>query len=327
MATCSKCHREPDETYALAKCDQCACMLCSECSKLSASEHRGVTVKKRSPCVSYRCTDCVTKVKNPSNTLSTPDIQGTITKAIKTGMEELKLSFIKSFEANTKKVEEQYAKLYSQNRTIIGNTAKLMDHNLGDKPMHTAEATELEELKRALDTLSSKYEAQQAEVLNLKNELARMQHIMMPKQDNAPTHRGITSQQNNPPLHNKNVAVVGQKKTTDKLVASTPQTSIFVSKISLEIAELDLVEYLKNNFGHEQKFTVESLEVKSGEYKAFKIMANKNLEDNLLNPNNWPENIIIKKFTFFRAHHPHSVMPNNRQPKRFNHSNNFQPRR
>lgn len=253
------------------------------------------------------------------------DIQATLTKAIKAATEELKLSFNKSFETSSKKLEEQYTKLYSQNRTIIGSTAKL--EHLGTKPVPTTEVTELEKLKRALDALATKYEAQQAEVLSLKDQLKSIQHKLS-KQTNASPHLG-PSTQNDPPLNSlpqrKNVSIVGKKKAVDnKLVASTPQTSIFVSKISLEIADSDLVEYLKNNFGDDQKFTVETLEVKSGEYKAFKIIANKNLEENLLNPNNWPENIIIKKFTFFRAHQPYSAGSNYRQPRRLNSNNNSQ---
>ena len=64
MAVCNECNAEETKSYAHAKCDRCGLLLCLNCSKLTASELKGVTVKERSPCVRYNCKNCILTTKD-----------------------------------------------------------------------------------------------------------------------------------------------------------------------------------------------------------------------------------------------------------------------
>lgn len=116
------------------------------------------------------------------------------------------------------------------------------------------------------------------------------------------------------------ISIIGEKKSDNvpgNLKASTPLTTISVSKVSLDVTGTDLLEYLRASFGQNVKFNIENTDVKSGEYKAFKVMAPKELEENLLQPNNWPQGIAVKKFTLFHAHNQRSGHSTYNQRKHF----------
>lgn len=332
MVSCSKCKSEAVDTYALAKCDQCAILLCIECSKLTASEHRGITVKKRSAGITYHCIECLSK----SNTtgycgLSKAELQTMVSRTIQAEMADLKTFLNKHTEVNAGGMKDVAEELRGQSKIITGMAAALQEI----KPIEK-QSNELEILRKEFKSLGKKYEAQQAELKLLrediksvralredyesnklelellKKDLAKFQKILAQnnskpnsnsKNDSNPAlfHlESITPTAREKSFQTKSGRVVGQRKDCDKLVASTPQTSVLISKVSLDIDSKDLKDYLHNTFGPEERFAIEPLVVKSGEYKSFKVMTRRVLEDALLNPQNWPENIEVKKFSFFR---------------------------
>nr|CAI5828614.1 unnamed protein product [Callosobruchus analis] len=99
MVVCSKCSAEEMETYAHAKCDECGVLLCVNCSNLSASEHKGITLKKRSPCVRYSCCECLKLLKNEAKTKSKQnigDIEASLLKAMQKRFDEMKEDLLKN---------------------------------------------------------------------------------------------------------------------------------------------------------------------------------------------------------------------------------------
>lgn len=58
MAFCSKCSGTETDSYGLARCDKCLNLFCNKCSGVTASEHKGVALKKRSPNIIYLCNEC-----------------------------------------------------------------------------------------------------------------------------------------------------------------------------------------------------------------------------------------------------------------------------
>ena len=94
MAACCKCNvvEESIDTYQLAKCDVCGIMLCLNCSTLSASEHKNVTVKKRSPCVKNSCKECnVTNKADGYVKAICTEVKNSIMKILQKCFDELKV--------------------------------------------------------------------------------------------------------------------------------------------------------------------------------------------------------------------------------------------
>lgn len=99
MVSCSKCNAEETETYAHAKCDECNVLLCVNCSNLSASEHKGITLKKRSPCVRYSCCECLKSMKDENRgkiRRSIGDIETSLLKAMQKGFDDIRADFSKT---------------------------------------------------------------------------------------------------------------------------------------------------------------------------------------------------------------------------------------
>ena len=225
---------------------------------------------------------------------------------------------IKGLQTITNKMDH-ITKVITASTQTNQDIKKLEQTVMKTKDRHVSCDSELTKLKNALDDVTEKFNAQKNEISCLRNELSVISNKMnkaveqintlvsTPSTSNASKPSTSKTEHLNKDIGNikahqaKNTGIIiGQKKTNEKLVASIPQTSLFVSKISLEVNETDLLEYLNKNFGPNEKFKVEKVAVKSEEYNAYKITARKELEDNLLNANNWPENISINKFTFFR---------------------------
>lgn len=98
-------------------------------------------------------------------------------------------------------------------------------------------------------------------------------------------------------------AITGTKVTNGAGISAAtilPKTAIFVRKLANDVSKDNLLQYLHDTFGNEEQFTLEELNSKSGDYKCFKIVANNDLETALLDPENWPIDVEIKKFQSFR---------------------------
>ena len=59
-------------------------------------------------------------------------------------------------------------------------------------------------------------------------------------------------------------------------------------------------DYLKSTFGADREFKIEEMTVRSGSYCCFRVEADLDLLNSLLDPQNWVEGVTVKKFRFFR---------------------------
>ncbi|CAG9762186.1 unnamed protein product [Ceutorhynchus assimilis] len=97
-------------------------------------------------------------------------------------------------------------------------------------------------------------------------------------------------------------AITSTKATNSAGISAAailPKTAIFVRKLSNDVSK-DNLRYLHDVFDNEEEFTLGELNSKSEDYKCFKIVANNDLETSILDPKNWPIDVEIKKFQFFR---------------------------
>lgn len=104
--------------------------------------------------------------------------------------------------------------------------------------------------------------------------------------------------------YNNQRPIIGSNKSGGaKLVAAKIQkkTSIFVSRLDLNVTSQDLLDYMKGTFGGNENFVIEEQSVRSGDYKSYRVELRVELLDDVLSPSKWPENILLKKFRFFRS--------------------------
>jgi hypothetical protein len=169
---------------------------------------------------------------------------------------------------------------------------------------------------KLLGELSSKFEARFS---SLQNEIS----LLKSSKENGLAHdekMSFQSEQINKTSHNSshnsthhtqkrgNVAnnpskdpIVGSRKTDNlscKIVAASrsPKTAIQVRNLDEHCTKEELLEYLESTFGRNEKFTLDKLNVKSGDYSSYKVVAGEHLNDKLLDPNNWPEMIEVRPF-------------------------------
>lgn len=78
------------------------------------------------------------------------------------------------------------------------------------------------------------------------------------------------------------------------------KTSVLVGRLDMSVTAEGLLGYLVATFGPADHFHIEEQTVRSGEYRSFRVEARLDYLDELLTPSNWPENVVVKKFRFFR---------------------------
>lgn len=341
MLTCGKCKSGETDSYGLAKCDFCKILKCVSCSGISASEHKGITVKKRSPCITYKCLECLESCT--PNVSSDPNYITAFKNLLDKGFKDIK-DFIRNENSTgelSRLLEDTNGSVSSMISEQVTLSSKIDDlsNSINAKvsctttqsaSMSSASCSpnDFQQLKKAFENLKNMFEEQQAEILALKRGISRTNaHSTPPNtKENIPSSKT----QLQPEKSNRNHPLVGTKKSEEGLVAArhTPKISIFISKVSKDVSGETVIEYLKNNFGSEKHFHVEGVTVKSGDYNAFKIDADKELEELLLNPQYWPEDIRIQKYQSFRprrpayglGNHPNAHNRNVSIPGKSNHS-------
>lgn len=82
------------------------------------------------------------------------------------------------------------------------------------------------------------------------------------------------------------------------------RTSIFVSKLDKQVTADDLHLYLKATFGSDVICRIEEQTVRTGDYRAYRVETRLDLLDELMSPSKWPENVLVKRFRFFRSRPP-----------------------
>ena len=90
--------------------------------------------------------------------------------------------------------------------------------------------------------------------------------------------------------------VTGSKKDENQMFrAATRTADVFVGRVDKAVADEDLKNYVKINFGV-QILSVTKLTIRSEFFNAFKINVKSNDRDKLFNAELWPEDIVVNKF-------------------------------
>lgn len=76
---------------------------------------------------------------------------------------------------------------------------------------------------------------------------------------------------------------------------------MFVSRLDSNVSSGDLGEYLRHTFGSAEKFVIDEQLVRSGDYRSYRVEIRLELLDSFLCPANWPQDVLVKKFRFFRS--------------------------
>lgn len=93
--------------------------------------------------------------------------------------------------------------------------------------------------------------------------------------------------------------------TTSPLASYPKKAWIYVGRARLGTTSETVIKHLENKFPT-RKFTAEALPVRdSANICSFKVSADLDMLDELYREENWPANIIVKRFVFFRSQRGH----------------------
>lgn len=106
------------------------------------------------------------------------------------------------------------------------------------------------------------------------------------------------STKNSPKKTRKEMEIVGTSKDQGPSLAADRRLWIYVGRCRQDLAAEEISSYLKSR-SPGYHFEVEKLESK-GKNSSFKVGASFDLRETLYEPSYWPENIVIKRFRFFR---------------------------
>lgn len=327
MSSCKQCKGVESGSYSLAKCDTCKSLLCVNCSTLSGSEHKGVTVKTRSSCVQYTCKDCIATVRERKSDGTENDKESVvITKLVRQGFEDIKATIMKNEKIFTqihKSIDNYNTNVILKMDDISKFISGVQNINKETQPLSDATTTlqSTENYSKLYEDLKHKYEAQQVEILDLKTMIKTLQTQMdrLFNQDNA-TEKGKNLVNSKKPENLHPVTTViskeqvaqavaeAQQKTTNKIQRTGNTTKItgtrnlnedfvakevtwlYVTKYRLTYTVDELEDYLGQKFAG-KKFICELLPNKGKSCNSFKVGVDTEMIPALMDPRAWPAGI------------------------------------
>lgn len=352
---CNKCKHPETKEEPLAICDKCSAKLCQACAKISSTEYRAVTMKSSRAllywCLNCRA-DAIADNNQNIKQLISETIREEIALAINnlhsSNNDPLnkKLDSLSNDIRNLRDSNVELVRFLTQDNP---NLATPPLHNTSEQ-----KALYEDLLSTLSNKFEAKFKQINMEIASLKNLIKRSpstSSVPLPHNndtnnktsstsstntkdiDDAITNsnsrhrkprravngeRNLPSSQTNSDNRHNFTPIVGTRKVeTTKLVAAKlyPKTLIQVRKLNEHVTEDDLKDYLECTFGKTEKFKIEKLTVKSGDYVSFKVEARADLLDKLLDPSNWPEEVEVKQF--FRYEEKRNPKHNSRSG--FNH--------
>lgn len=96
--------------------------------------------------------------------------------------------------------------------------------------------------------------------------------------------------------------VIGSRTGPSRIKAAVieKKTSVLVSKLDKDVSASDLRDYLQATFGEEENISIEEQTVRSGDYRSYRVEIRLRSLDRFLTSSHWPENVVVRKFRFFR---------------------------
>lgn len=331
MSACRKCNSAGSSTEPLVACDRCAVTLCKSCALLSSTELRAVCLQKKT--INFFCSGC----QSQQFMLGSPDdLQAAIRNVVR---EELS-DFVNLIATRVS------AELHSELNSIHNEVAFLRQSNVdlvrlltegprnllhpaqdvttapslhrkpvSSKPLQTSN-------NRKITAPASHNSDQQARSLTVEETQLGLKKLT--GQNTEPTTSGNSDQALSVPVpqsysaavlgsaQRQHSAIVGSRKLNDPTIYAAKvqkKTSIYIGRLDKQVSEDALRSYLRSTFGDAEDFSIHEQKVRSGDYRSFRVEARLELLDDLLCSSNWPENILVKKFRFFRQR----TLPSNNQ--------------
>lgn len=307
MNRCVKCDIVDTD---LVVCDKCNSRLCQNCTQLTSTELRAVVLKKR--LIFYWCFECkknempmklIEEIPNKLKVMA-EDIkerfnalqaQVTTLHTDLVILKETNISVISLLENNNKTTDTQ---MYQGNTSTSKRTQVVKNSqeefritnslpNCANPNIHTHPSTSISHSNFNVDTK--------------KTPIKTTSDMTKPRRTSINTNSGFNLKISS--VKKRNVSIVGTKKIENtKLTAARlqPKTSLQVRKLDISVTEEDLYDHLKSTFGQTEQFKIEKLTVKSGDYASYRIEFRADLLEDVLNASNWPEDIEVRRFNFFR---------------------------
>ena len=93
--------------------------------------------------------------------------------------------------------------------------------------------------------------------------------------------------------HDSKTVIIGTKRSSF-LKGVSAKSSLFISRLSPSTSSKDIESFVKENFNINVE--CQKLVTKYDTYASFKILLDIRYFDTLLNPSNWPEYVLVRKF-------------------------------
>lgn len=335
---CNTCDTLGTKDDPLTVCDQCRVKECQSCSRLSTTEYRAVVMKSR--VILYHCSACRPTLTSASG-MTGREIKATLSAELTPIMDKIgeldimlnSASFKDSllhqlrrdFSAITNSLEQRIVSELQQKISAVSDEVSTLKQSNIDlvrlltnrpSPVGTIESSRATQEKpqsgsnrggpgKRVPPPTTKVSTPKpgvgacAAYSTVGSSMpCDPQSHSLSTAGNSASLSVNTSNNTRPPV------IVGSRKMQgSRLTAAIIQkkTSIFVSRLDKHVSTDDLTGYLQTTFGAAETFTVEEQKVRSGDYRSFRVEVRLELLDRLLCANNWPENILIKKFRFPRA--------------------------
>lgn len=324
MNTCRDCGNEASSEKPLVTCDHCASVICRSCADLTTTEVRAVNLSKRS--ILFLCPSC-----RPLAFASQQAPNDSFFEYLKIELDglarTLSEAIVTKFESESNVIKNQITFLKDSNVDLIRllttpryrtppNVSTEADYAMTDatEDQGRNQREELSLHSKHHDVLPGPFllptAKQLDEVANQSQTSFRppVSHPEKPSDKTLPQRaerqRSLRSfSQASNSYRNQRPVVGSNKSGGTKLVAAKilKKTSIFVSRLDINVTSQDLLDYMKGTFGSNENFVIEEQNVRSGDYRSYRVELRVELLDDVLSPSKWPENILLKKFRFFRS--------------------------
>lgn len=320
MSTCYECNTAGSSDEPLASCDNCSSSVCKTCSDLTSTELRAIVLKKRSKLIVFLCPKC----RSSYFTFNPTTLEDSLFKHFRCELDQLSKVLMAEFETRVGLISREVSALKESNIDMIRLYSGLQHMPTIPRPLSCSGNTGIED-DHGADNDSSAANSQQTTVnapLKSPTLAAASQtgtHIGLPHLPNTvhrpplPSSSTIVSkntlkatQSSSSSRINKggpNSVIIGSKKVNSGISAAKIQrkTSVFVSRLDSGVSSEDLSDYLKHTFGGTEKYVIDEQLVRSGDYRSYSVEIRLDLLDSFLSPANWPQDVLVKKFRFFRS--------------------------
>lgn len=312
-------------------CDFCGDTLCRTCSKLSTSEAH-VTRLSKQRILLFACEDCIPVVKNSVKTFTTEldnrleklkeDLGKSVEKTVADISRDIKrfcsLAFndiqdrIKSVESevsNLKQTNIDMVRLFSNSPKAVPTKAST-NYCLGWDSSSSL-AVPVSSLPALIPAAVSGEPAVGHEIAAKTYSKHAASTRPLSKSVAAKDLSGTSEPPVEPVRYSSEKThtshIIGLSTTPSKICAAVieKKNSVLVGRLDRGVSASDLKEYLQDTFGRNEEFNIEEQTVRSGDYRSYRVEVSLKNLDKLLTPSLWPENVVVKKFRFFR-HRPKS---------------------